>query len=191
MENFENKDLLKQKKDNDTISLIKQQEASEVIRTNPTIVAEKIEDKIFELSDIEKEKLKTYCLNDLKKVSITQFNSLYNKLIHQIPTKIQIPPSEVIKPNEANSQNQQEQYHTPEKIAAPKTDISSLFQTTLSTEEQKIYGEIYIYHVLSSKTPLLEKNPIIWKLQGTFLKIKNEYLKTKYPQTRAMRNFNP
>ena len=68
MENFEKKDILQQKKDDDTISLIKQQEASEVIRTNPRIIVEKIEDKIFELSDIEKEKLKTYCLNDLKKV---------------------------------------------------------------------------------------------------------------------------
>lgn len=191
MENFEKKDILKQKKDNDTISLIKQQEASEVIRTNPTIIVEKIEDKIFELSDSEKEKLKTYCLNDLKKVSIVQFNSLYNKLIHQIPTRIQIPPSEVIKPNEVSSQNQQEQYQVSETIAAPKTEISSFFQNTLSTEEQKIYGEIYIYHALSSKTPLLEKNPMIWKLQGTFLKIKNEYLRTKYPPTRAMRNFNP
>ena len=191
MENFEKKDILQQKKDDDTISLIKQQETSEIAKTNSTIIAEKIEDKIFELSDREKEKLKMYCLNDLKKVSIVQFNSLYNKLIHQIPTRIQIPPSEVIKPNEINTKNQQEQYHAPEKIAAPKTNISSFFQTTLSTEEQKIYGEIYIYHVLSSKTPLLEKTPMIWKLQETFLKIKNEYLRTKYPPTRAMRNFNP
>lgn len=191
MENFEKKDILQQKKDDDTISLIKQQETSEIAKTNSTIIAEKIEDKIFELSDSEKEKLKMYCLNDLKKVSIVQFNSLYNKLIHQIPTRIQIPPSEVIKPNEINTKNQQEQYHAPEKIAAPKTNISSFFQTTLSTEEQKIYGEIYIYHVLSSKTPLLEKTPMIWKLQETFLKIKNEYLRTKYPPTRAMRNFNP
>ena len=77
MENFEKKDILQQKKDDDTISLIKQQETSEIAKTNSTIIAEKIEDKIFELSDSEKEKLKTYCLNDLKKVSIVQFNSLY------------------------------------------------------------------------------------------------------------------
>ena len=70
MEKFEKKDFLQQKKDDDTISLIKQQETSEIAKTNSTIIAEKIEDKIFELSDSEKEKLKTYCLNDLKKVSI-------------------------------------------------------------------------------------------------------------------------
>ena len=60
MENFEKKDILQQKKDSDTISVIKQQEANEVLKTNSTIIAEKIEDKIFELSDSEKEKLKTF-----------------------------------------------------------------------------------------------------------------------------------
>ena len=46
MENFEKKDILQQKKDDDTISVIKQQEANEVLKTNSTIIAEKIEDKV-------------------------------------------------------------------------------------------------------------------------------------------------
>lgn len=199
MEIDEKKDFLPKKINNDTIPSISQKEINEITKNSELkstpILTEKIEDKLINLPYWEKEKLKSYSLNELKKVSIKQFNQLYNKLTHKIPSQIWISPSEVINPQEISSQNKEEKSQIPEKLIPPKETTELYLQkqdsSILDPEEQRIYGELYIYHVLSSKAPLLEKNPTIWALQSTFLKVKNDYLKTKYQQTRAMRNFNP
>lgn len=180
----------------DTEKAIPTTELNEILKKNYLLSFQKIEDKIFSLSETDKEKLKTYSLKELSKVKTSEFNTLYNKLSLQIPSKIWTSPSELIHPEDLASleKNKANPSENENIILQKKEPIPSIIQSgapLLTPNEQKIYGLLYCYHVLSSKTPILEKNPAIWALQVTFLKIKSDYLKNRYPQTRAMRNFNP
>ena len=140
------------------------------------ILVPKIENGINNLSASEREELKNNIEKEIQKISYYEFNNIVNKLNVSEPQSYKTYASLEGTSSEINN-NENQDINTPLTIQNPQA--------------QKIYGLLYTYHLLSNKAPLpeLETMPVFF--QKTFLRIKTKYLKEKYPQTRAMRNFNP